>query len=120
MKRLALILVLALPAPVLAEEAEGPSLMERGARLFFRGLIEEMDPAMENLRDFAEEAGPAMESFMSEMGPALMDLMETVKDFSAYHPPEVLPNGDIILRKKAEEEIAPPAEDGKEPGQIDL
>jgi hypothetical protein len=117
MKRLALILALALPLPAPAEEVapkeeEGPSLMERGARMFFRGLAEEMDPALQSLRDLAEEAGPAMQSFMAEMGPALVDLFDTVKDFSAYHPPEILPNGDIILRRKAEE----PPLDMPEPG----
>ncbi|WP_375175674.1 hypothetical protein [Pseudooceanicola sp.] len=116
MKRIVLIVALLLPLPVAAQESppdeEGPSLMERGAQLFFRGLAEEMDPALRGLRDFAEEAGPAMQSFMAEMGPALVDLFETVKDFSAYHPPEILPNGDIILRRKAEE----PPLDLPEPG----
>lgn len=123
MKRLALILALALPLPAMAEEAapkeEGPSLMERGARMFFRGLAEEMDPALQSLRDLAEEAGPAMQSFMAEMGPALVDLFDTVKDFSAYHPPEILPNGDIILRRKAEEPPLDLAEPGPN-GEVEL
>ena len=118
MKRLVLILALALPAPALAQDEDGPSLMERGARLFFRGLMEEMDPAMESLRGFAEEAGPAMQSFMEEMGPAMLDLFDKVKDFSAYHPPEILPNGDIILRKKTEEELEPSEPDA--PTEIEL
>lgn len=118
MKRLVLILALALPVPALAQDDDGPSLMERGARLFFRGLIEEMDPAMNSLRDFAEEAGPAMQSFMEEMGPALLDLFDTVKDFSAYHPPEILPNGDIILRKKTDDDLPKP--DPGPPTEIEL
>ena len=123
MRRCVLILALAFPAPLMAQEADGPSLMERGARLFFRGLAEEMDPALRSLRGFAEEAGPAMESFMREMGPALVELMQEVKDFSAYHPPEVLPNGDIILRKKQPEERGPEPEQGPElnpGGEIEL
>lgn len=120
MKQLVLILALMLPAPAIAqEEDDSPSLMERGARLFFRGLMEEMDPAMEELRDFAEEAGPAMKSFMQEMGPALIELMESVKDFSEYHPPEMLPNGDIILRRKSPEEREPMPEPGPD-GEIEL
>lgn len=118
MRHLVLILALALPAPAIAQE-DGPSLMERGARMFFRGLMEEMDPAMRGLRDLAEEAGPAMESFLQEMGPALIDLFEQVKDFSAYHPPEILPNGDIILRKKTEP-LPEPAPETEDKGQIDL
>ena len=51
------------------------------------------------------------------MGPALETLLEAVEDFSAYHPPEVLPNGDIILRKKALNEQAVPSNSDD---QIDL
>jgi len=99
MKRAALILALCLPAPAIAQD-DGPSLMERGIRMFFEGLSQEMEPAMQELKSFVDEAGPAMESFLREMGPALKDVFEDVKDFSVYHPPEVLPNGDIIMRRK--------------------
>jgi hypothetical protein len=37
------------------------------------------------------------------MGPVFKSLMDEVQDWSAYHPPEMLPNGDIILRRKVEE-----------------
>ncbi len=79
--------------------------MERGARMFFRGLMEDVDPALESLRDLAEDAGPAMQNFLREMGPALQDLVERVDDFANYHPSEMLPNGDIILRRKTPEEM---------------
>ena len=121
MRQLILILALSLPAPALAEDEGGASLMERGAKLFFKGLGEELDPALRQLRDFVEEAGPAMENFLQEMGPALTDLFDEVEDFSRFHPPEVLPNGDIIMRRKpvqdpkAQPKAAP--EQGK---QIDL
>ena len=87
MKRIVLIFALAMPLPASAQDAapenEGPSLMERGARMFFRGLMEDVDPALESLRD----------------------LVERVDDFANYHPPEMLPNGDIILRRKTPEEM---------------
>ncbi|WP_188477825.1 hypothetical protein [Primorskyibacter flagellatus] len=111
MKRIVLIVALAMPLPATAQDAapapeeEGPSLMERGARMFFRGLMEDVDPALESLRDLAEDAGPAMQNFLREMGPALQDLVERVDDFANYHPPEMLPNGDIILRRKTPEEM---------------
>ena len=61
MKRIVLIFALAMPLPASAQDAapenEGPSLMERGARMFFRGLMEDVDPALESLRDLAEDAG---------------------------------------------------------------
>jgi hypothetical protein len=103
-----LIAILALltlnPSSAQAEE-EGLSLMERGARLFMEGILKEMEPTLENLQGLADEMGPALRSFAEEMGPALTDLLAKVEDWSVYHPPEILPNGDIILRKKLPEEI---------------
>ncbi|WP_406645448.1 hypothetical protein QEZ52_15945 [Aliisedimentitalea scapharcae] len=91
--------LLMVSSPVLAEEDER-SLMEQGAELFFEGLRNEMAPALDDLRDMAEQFGPSLRGFMVEMGPALAQLAEDVKDWSVYHPPEILPNGDIIIRKK--------------------
>ena len=109
--------------------------MEEGAKLFMRGIMQEMEPAMDDLRAFADtmepamcqfvrEMGPALESlrerseemepairdFVERMGPALADLMAEIGDLSAYHPPEILPNGDIIIRRKTPQEMeaAPP------------
>ncbi len=101
-------------------EEEGFSLMEEGARLFFRGIMQEMEPALEDLQDLTEEMEPALRQFAQEMGPALRDLMGKVDDITMYHPPELLPNGDIILRRK---QPLPPETDPlpeKEDGQIDL
>lgn len=98
-----------LAAPLRAEEppAEGRSLMEQGMELFFEGLRDEMSPALRDLRDLAGEYGPQMRSFFQQMGPALGDLMSKVGDWSRYELPEVLPNGDVIIRRKAD---APPYE----------
>lgn len=105
-------------APAFAQdvEEEGRSLMERGADLFFRGLMDELDPAFRELQDLAEEMEPALRSFGEEMGPALRELMGQVKDWSNYEPPEMLPNGDIILRRKqtAEPPLPKPYGDGPE------
>ena len=87
-----------------APEDEGLSLMEEGARLFWEGIRREMGPALESFRDQAEEIEPALRDFVEEMGPALRDLMDKAGDLSAYHAPEVLPNGDIILRRKTPQE----------------
>ena len=65
-------------APAFAQdtpEPEGRDLMSEALRLFMRGLLQEMEPAMD---DFS----------------ALLDNLD------AYHAPEVLPNGDIIIRRK--------------------
>jgi hypothetical protein len=63
---------------------EGFSLLEEGTRLLLRGL-------------------------MSEMEPALRELQGALRELDAYHPPEVLPNGDIIIRRK--QPIPPPLPD---------
>jgi hypothetical protein len=75
MRILAIILTLTIAAPALAEEDRGRDLMNEALRLFMRGL-------------------------MAEMEPALSDLETLLKNFDTYHPPEVLPNGDIIIRRK--------------------
>lgn len=67
-------------APALAEEPsgdirEGMDLLSQGTRLLLQGLL-------------------------SEVEPALRELEGVLSDLNAYHPPEVLPNGDIILRRK--------------------
>jgi len=89
--------------------------MERGAELFFEGLAQEMAPALDDLRGLAEEFGPAMQAFLEEMGPAFVAIMDEVKDWSMYHPPEILPNGDIIMRRKVDPEDEDPEAEGDLP-----
>ena len=81
----ALVVTLGIAAfPAAAEETapdaesdfgQGFSLLEEGTRLLLRGL-------------------------MSEMEPALRELQGALQELDAYHPPELLPNGDIIIRRK--------------------
>ncbi len=98
------------------EEAEGRDLMERGMELLFEGLREEMSPALQRMRELADEYGPAMGDFLEEMGPAFGNMLSEIKDWTAYHPPEVLPNGDIIIRKKIEPQEKPEADPEAVPG----
>lgn len=120
MRRFALILSMTCLAalPVQAQEAEsddGFSLMEEGAKLFFRGIIEEMEPTMDDLRGLADDMQPKLRTFVDEMGPALAELLGKIDDLSAYHAPEILPNGDIIMRRKTpQEQLDEP------PGEIEL
>ena len=74
--------------------------MERGADLFFEGLRREMAPTLDEATRLFSEIGPSMRSFLAEMGPALSEIAEKVEDWSVYERPEILPNGDIILRRK--------------------
>lgn len=99
MKHILLATCLALPLPAFAQDdvEEGFSLMEEGAKLLFRGLMSEMEPALE---DFAQELEPALDLFANEMGPAFLKLMQTIDSVSNYQAPEVLPNGDILIRRR--------------------
>ena len=92
---------------------EGLSLMERGARMFLEGMRREMEPALQDLGDALSTMGPAMQHFLREMGPAMAELLNRVGDLSAYQAPELLPNGDIIIRRKPEAGPLPPPQDGE-------
>lgn len=99
-------LMLASPAAHAQEDAppqDSRSLIEEGARMFFDGLMQETRPAMEGMKEMAERLGPQLRDFAQEMGPALADILEKVDDLSVYEPPEMLPNGDIIIRRKPED-----------------
>lgn len=84
------------PAP----EDDGVSLMEEGAKLLLRGLLTEMEPALDDLQDLAEEMGPRMQMLTDQMGPAFADLLDQIDDITQYQAPEFLPNGDIIIRRR--------------------
>lgn len=87
----ALFALLLTVAPAFAEGGrpdmeQGFSLLDRGAELLLRGLMAEVEP---RLRDLAEKVGPG-----------LQELQGLIGDLDAYHAPEILPNGDIIIRRK--------------------
>lgn len=96
------------PAPPQTEE---PGLIGEGLRLLFEGLLKEMEPAL-------DEMGRAMK----DLEPMARDLAELLGDVRNYDPPERLPNGDIIIRRKPGAPPPPPAPDQAEqdPPQIDL
>lgn len=80
------------PLPALAEDSDvdrGLSLLEEGAALMLEGLLAEIEPR-------------------------LLQLEEAIDGLNAYHPPEVLPNGDIIIRRRHPTRADEPG------GEIDL
>ena len=89
MRWIALTVSLLIATPLEAQEDRGRDLMAEALRLFMQGFMAEMEPAIEDLEGF-------------------------LQDLNAYHPPEVLPNGDIIIRRKT------PLEPGAEDGEIEL
>lgn len=92
-----------------AQEEDGSSLMERGAQQFLEGLLQEMEPAWRELQ-----------GFMDAMGPAMIELMDEVKDWSAYEPPEILENGDIIIRRKPDQPGPEAGPDQDQAPQIEI
>ncbi len=99
--------------PAYAQDADadgtddGMDLIEQGTQMIMRHLMEGMEEALSDLDEIAEEVGPA-----------IAELQEMIGDLSAYHLPEVLPNGDIIIRRKVPLQVMPP---GDEPGaEVDL
>ena len=107
-------------SPVSAQDSgeEGSSMMERGMMLFLEGLREEMSPTLRDLQGLVEEYGPPMQSFLREMGPAMAEILEEVEDWSRYELPEILPNGDIIIRRKPDETPEAEPEEPSEPTDI--
>jgi hypothetical protein len=91
-----LALSLALAVPAAAQEGEpqgdverGVDLLGEGARLLLRGLMAEMEPA---LRELGQD--------IAAIRPVLEELARMIGDVRNYHAPEMLPNGDIIIRRK--------------------
>ena len=95
MRRCLLPLALILASSAAAEtEAEGGlrdgfGLIQEGTRLLLRGLMDEIEPGLRELQD-------------------------RIGDLSTYHPPEVLPNGDILLRRKVPLDPEAPEPPGEE------
>lgn len=108
MKRALIPLLLCLSlSPAFAQDAipampddvdEGVSLLQQGAQLLLKGLMSNMEPAMQDM-------GRAI----TEMQPALKELLAMMGDVTKYHAPEMLENGDIIIRRKTPAELAPVA-----------
>lgn len=103
MTRYAVILAAALATtPASAEDAKPPT-----------GLSE-IAPLMEGLRGL-------MEGWAQEAMPLMEQLADKMSDLNAYEAPEVLPNGDIIIRRKPETPPDPNAEpQPNADGSIDL
>jgi hypothetical protein len=84
-----------LASPIRAQDAPPATLMDK------------LDEMMQLFRD---RVAPKMEEGLQAMEPELRDFMARMQGMVQYHAPEVLPNGDILIRRKAPEDGAP--EDG--------
>jgi hypothetical protein len=123
----ALAAALALPAAAQEETApetptdrDGGTLMEEGARMILRGLLQELEPAIEDLESRGGELREGFEALASEMGPAIRDILRLVDEARYYEAPEVLPNGDIVIRRKPDAPPYVPEETGNGDEAVDL
>ncbi|WP_444461422.1 AAA+ family ATPase [Rhodobacter capsulatus] len=81
------------PAPTPRDDmAAGKSLVERGADMFLRGLLQEMAPEIEDMHKGLGEAA-------DKLGPKLREILALIDDVRNYQAPERLPNGDIVIRR---------------------
>ena len=81
------------------EIGEGVDMLRQGARRLMDGLMGEVEPSMRDLADSLKE----------------WDFQGlSIDDLGQYHPPEVLPNGDIIIRRKVPLVVEPPGAEGEE------
>ena len=84
-----------LVSPALSDDAlnseteDGFVLMEEGARLLLRGMMGELDEVLSE-----------METLAAELGPMVQELQTLIEDIRDYELPEMLPNGDIIIRRR--------------------
>jgi hypothetical protein len=89
-KPLAILLLLA-GSPVLAQDPDdGPGALERGIEQLLRDFFLEMEPRLRELRD-------------------------AIGDLNNYEAPEMLPNGDIIIRRKTPLDPDAPGPEEEEP-----
>ena len=97
-------------SPALADDSDigtGIDLLSEGTQLLLRGLMGEIEPT---LKEF-ENSHLMLRGLMDEFEPALKELQKSLSELNAYHPPEILPNGDIIIRRKTP--LDPTADNGE-------
>jgi len=62
-------------------------------------VLEELDRKADEL---SETARRTIEEFVNLVGPMLTRLSHLIEGLPVYETPEILPNGDIIIRRKQE------------------
>ena len=95
------------PARAFAQQAQAEaefSLWDWGMSWFGETLPQDLAPALGDLQALADQFGPAL-------APALEKLTALVDDLTNYELPEMLENGDILIRRKPEAPaVVPPAD----------
>lgn len=82
----------------------GRNMIEDGAQLLLRGLLSEMEPKLRELDEKWQKLAPQLEA----IGPQLSAAAKLMGDLQNYQMPEMLPNGDILIRRKLIDNLPPP------------
>jgi hypothetical protein len=85
---------------------------DTGADTENRPLSEQLDEAF---RGLMEQMKPALDEFLETL-----EVLEGIDSIEHYQRPEILPNGDIIIRRREDAPPLPrplPHDDGKEPDE---
>ena len=101
-----LLFTLSLTLPANADDGTKQDWFEKLGEGFSGELKENL---LEQFQDLAEEMKPLME-----------DLSQRFDGVTGYHPPEVLPNGDIIIRRKENQNPPNDVIEDAEGGTIEL
>jgi hypothetical protein len=72
------------------------------------------------LEDLSRELAPLMQELTARLDPYLRQLTDMLGDLSGWEAPEVLPNGDILIRRRSPQPPAPPdqSEDAPDEGPV--
>ncbi|MFV0411077.1 MAG: hypothetical protein ACK5LJ_15675 [Paracoccus sp. (in: a-proteobacteria)] len=104
---------LALPLP--AQEWRMPPAAPGGktgsAAPLEQGIEGIMNQMFQQMMPHFDAIGDELQATVNELAPALRELSSLVDDFANYQAPERLPNGDIILRRRADAPPAPPTDE---------
>lgn len=97
-----------LPPPAAGDDTgAGLDLMQEGARQLLRGLMREVEPQMDEMGKALDEMGQRMGEALDSAQPWVTGLMALVDDIGNYEAPELLPNGDIVIRRKPDAPALP-------------
>ncbi len=100
-----------LSVPVQAQdEGARPDAQDSTPQIF--DLFERM------LRGFMRDAQPhlrQLERDFTALEPELQRLLQNLRDMTQYHPPEILPNGDILIRRRQDSDTAPEPDPDQDP-----
>ena len=86
-------------------------LQDAPADLFERGMEAVLDNVLREMQPTFDDMARGLDHARNTFGPALNDLGTLVDDIGNYQAPERLPNGDILIRRRADAPPPPPLGD---------